>query len=171
MEFAKEWSKETPFLIEKGQCEREGKCACHDVRGLGIKSQPSSWEVMGYAKSKAVGSYMARKDDKDDKLTLIRATLFKDRKTALYSDVMDPFKERCEALLNNAKNGLMNFHDKVGRYYSDNGKEALQEAIREVCRKATDFERATVRQVLEEIRGDDEATSLFWKALNDDASR
>jgi hypothetical protein len=170
MEFAKEWSKNTAYLIEVGECEREDKYAGHDVYRLGIKAQPSSWEALGYARSKLEGSYMARKGDKDDSHILIRVTLFKDRK-ALYSEVLDPFKERCEALLNNAKNGLMNFHDRIGRYYSDEGKEALQEAIREVCRKATDFEHATVRQVLWEIRGDDEAMNLFWKALNDDASR
>lgn len=170
MEFAKEWSKETPYLIEVGECEREYENVGHDVYRLGIKAQPSSWKTLGYAKSKLVGSYMARKDDKEDKLTIVRATLFKGAK-ALYDEIADPFKEKCEALLQNARNGLMNFHDRVGRYYSDEGKKALQEAIREVCRKATDFEQATVRQVFEEIMGDEEATSLFWKALNDDARR
>jgi hypothetical protein len=171
MEFAKEWSKNTAYLIEVGECEREDKYAGHDVSKLGIKTQPSNWKALGYARSKLEGSYMARKDDKDDSRILIRVTLFKDGKTALYSEVLDPFKERCEALLNNAKNGLMNFHDRIGRYYSDEGKEALQEAIREVCRKATDYEDATVRSVFQEIQGDGKALDLFWKALNDDASR
>ena len=170
MEFAKEWSKETPCLIEAGECEREYRNVGHDVYRLGIKSKPSSWKTLGYAKSKTVGAYMAIKDDKENHRILIRVTHLKNGK-ALYDEIVDPFKEKCEALLQNARNGLMNFHDRVGRYYSDEGKEALQEAIREVCRKATDYEDATVRQVLEEIRGDEGATSLFWKALNDDASR
>ncbi len=170
MEFAKEWSERFPCLIEVGECERECKNAGHDVSRLGIKAQPSSWKALGYAKSELDGSYMAMANDVDNPTRLIRVTELRGGK-AISIEIYDHFKARCEALLQNAKNGLMNFYGRVGRYYSDDGKEALQEAIREVCGKATDFERATVRQVLEEISGDEEATSLFWKALNDDASR
>ena len=170
MEFAKEWSKKNPCLIEVGECERECKYAGHDVRKLGIKAEPSSWKPLGYAKSELDGSRMAIGDDVDNPTRLIRVTELRDGKPVSV-EIYDHFEMRCKALLQNARNGLMNFHDRVGRYYSDDGKEALQEAIREVCRKATDFEQATVRQVLEEIRGDEVATSLFWKALNDDASR
>lgn len=170
MEFAKEWSKETPYLIERGQCVREYSNVGHDVHRLGIKAQPSSWEALGYAKSKASGSYMAREGDKEDKRTLVRVTHIKNGK-ALYSEVYDPFKERCEALLESAKNGLMSFYGKVSRYYVDDGKDALLEAIREVARKASDYEETTVREVFREIQGDGEATDLFWKAVNDDARR
>lgn len=168
MEFAKEWSKKNPCLIEVGECERECKYAGHDVSRLGIKSKPSAWKALGYAKSELDGSRMAIGDDVDNSTRLIRVTEIKNGKPVSV-EIYDHFETRCKALLQNARNGLMNFHDKVGRYYSDDGKEALQEAIREVCRKATDFEQATIRQVLWEIRGDDEAMNLFWKALNDDA--
>lgn len=171
MEFAKEWSKETPYLIERGKCIREYSNIGHDVHRLGIKAQPSSWEVMGYSRTKVDGSYMAREGDRDDKLTLVRATRFKNGKTALYSEVLDPFKERCEALLENAKRRLMGFYGKVERYYVDDGKEALLEAIREVVRKASDYKDATVRSVWREIQGDGEALELFWMALDDDAAR
>lgn len=170
MEFAKEWSKKFPCLIEVGECEREDKYAGHDVNKLEIKTQPSSWKPLGYARSELDGSFMAIGDDIDNPTRLIRVTELKNGKP-ISVEIYDHFKTRCEALLSNAKNGLMNFYGRVGRYYSDDGKEALQEAIREVCRKATDFEQATIRQVLWEIRGDDEAMNLFWKALNDDASR
>ncbi len=170
MEFAKEWSKETPFLIERGECVREYGNVGHDVRRLGIKAQPSSWEALGYSKSKLGGSCMAREGDKENPRILIRATRCKDGK-ALYSEVLDPFKERCEALLESAKNGLMCFYDKVSRHCSDEGKDTLLEAIREVTRKASDYEWATVRQVFSEIQGDEEAVDLFWEAVNDDARR
>lgn len=170
MGFAKEWSKETPCLIEAGECVREYSNAAHDVSRLGIKAQPSSWKALGYSKSKIDGSYMAIKDDKENPRILVRVTRFKNGK-ALYSEIVDPFKEKCEALLESARNGLMCFYDKVSRYYADDGKDALLGAIREVARRATCYEGATVRQVFMEIQGDEEATDLFWEAVNDDARR
>ena len=170
MEFAKEWSKEAPCLIEAGECAREHDGVGHDVHRLGIKSQPSSWKPLGYSRGKTDGVYMAIKDDKENPRILVRVTRIKGGK-ALYSEIVDPFKEKCEALLESARNGLMNFYDRVSRHYADEGKDALLEAIGEIVRKASDYETATVRQVFMEIQGDEEATDLFWKALNDDARR
>ncbi len=170
MEFAKEWSKETPCLIEAGECVRECNGISHNVRKLSIKAQPSSWKALGYSKSKIDGSYMAVKDDKENPRILVRVTRIKDGK-ALYSEVLDTFKEKCEALLESAKNGLMCFYDKVRRCCSDWDKDALLEAIREVVRRASDYELATIRQVFSEIQGDEEAVDLFWEVVNDDIRR
>lgn len=64
--------------------------------------------------------------------------------------------------------GFGNFYSKVDRYYTGDGKDALLEAIRETARLEQCGKGATIRDVLARIDGDEEATDLFWRAVNDD---
>lgn len=160
------WSKEFPYLIEIGECERELKDRQDDVKLIKIKAWPERWEIIGYAKSPRDGvtEAISRKGNADIYRMVVRSTKMM-MENPITREIADPHMERCEALLENAIRGLKNLEGRIRAMNGEKGQEALLKACGTVCRTATDWKKAGPKEVLFEVLGDEDAESLFWSIV------
>ena len=170
IELSEVWTKETPYLVEIGECVRQEGLVPGDVSTCKVVKGPAEteWKPLGYIDGDGVKATKAidyiigleRGLTRSDRL--IRVSLFFKNNDFVWSIVKDPYLEQCKAWLKNAQNGLMAMKPRLNGLLGKEKAKPICKAIDEVIAEATCWERCGLREVSEKLKDDETGAKAFW---------